>query len=172
VRSPCYIRICVSVSVCQFVNLYHYSWNLVCIYHATWSHFKSSFPSSVIPILQPLTFFRQNLNIVWTPIPIFINLCMHISCHWGHPNGIHHKYLSSVIPTLHSLLNCWGNTFNIIKMPQPIVLSLGRYIMSSEAVLHKPLLATIPTLQPPKLYCFINFIAHICILKFSFHLSC
>lgn len=51
------------------------------IWYVTWTNFnyalKKSF-SVVIPTLQPLKFLKQNVNIAWTPVQIFMKL---MSCH-------------------------------------------------------------------------------------------
>jgi hypothetical protein len=47
------------------------------VYQGTWARLKGVIYKSiplVIPTLQSLRFSRQNLNIAWTPIPIFMKL--------------------------------------------------------------------------------------------------
>jgi hypothetical protein len=54
------------------------------VYHGTWDNFNGlihkSLPS-VIPVLQPIKFLRQNLNITWTPLAVFIELGTYIMPH-------------------------------------------------------------------------------------------
>jgi hypothetical protein len=78
-RSPC----CLCVHPSQ-LNAWSNHYEIWCVYHGTWAHLNGvihrSFPS-VISILQFLKFLRKNLNIAWTPVPIFMKLCMYISCY-------------------------------------------------------------------------------------------
>jgi hypothetical protein len=63
-----------------WTNLYEtwYVYQSTCVYPN--SVIQKSLPS-LIPTVQPLIFLRQNLNIAWKPVPIFIKLGMHIMSH-------------------------------------------------------------------------------------------
>jgi hypothetical protein len=63
-----------------YTNL-HETWH---VHHGAWANLNGAlhnyFPS-VIPTLQPFNLLRENLNIAWTPLPIFIQLDMYSMPH-------------------------------------------------------------------------------------------
>jgi hypothetical protein len=88
------------------------------IYHATWAHLNGALCesfSSLIPTLQPFEFLRQNLNIAWTPIPIFMKLSKYIMPHEAIPttyliNSSHQQYRHC------SLSNLWEKTLILLSV--------------------------------------------------------
>jgi hypothetical protein len=87
-KSPLCLCVCEPVCVSSlptFEFLHQSLWNFVCtLGHLNPSQCTESnsvllkFLPSVIPTLLLLKLLRQNLNIAWTPLPLFIKLGIHI----------------------------------------------------------------------------------------------
>jgi hypothetical protein len=95
------------------------------------------------------------------------------STHYGATSSTRYLLtLPSVIPTLKPLIFP-RQKLNITRMSEPTVMRLSMYEYNAtwsylNGVLHKSLPSMIPTLQPPKWCCFIDFITH---TKVFFYLS-
>jgi hypothetical protein len=114
------------------LNLYE-TWY---IYHGTWAHLNGIIRKphqSVIPALEPLKILRPNLNIAWSPVPIFMKLNKFIMPH----EAVSTAY--SINPfdqwyQHYSLSNCCGNNRNVTLVPEQIFIKLVKCIMPHEAI--------------------------------------
>jgi hypothetical protein len=70
----------------------------------------------------------------WMAWPILMNHTYHVyKGAWAHLNGVRHKFLPSVIPTLQPLKFVWQN-LNFAWTPVPIFMKLGVYILPRDAI--------------------------------------
>jgi hypothetical protein len=135
-RSPSCLCVCLCIPL---LNLN--SWKNLCetwyVYHGTWAHLngviKISLPS--VPTLQPLKFLRQNINIAWAPIPIFMKLGTYeyimpreaiSTAYFINPLDQWYQY--------YSLSPCRGNNRNVTLGPESTVMELGTYIIPPESI--------------------------------------
>jgi hypothetical protein len=105
-------------------------------------------------------------NDFWKAESVFMKL-VRISWHF---TTVYYKSLSSVIPTM-KLFRFLSYSLNIILIlnilwtPAPIFMKLYKYSMAYEAISKVYTINqqwVIPTLQPPKLYCFVGIMIDTC----------
>jgi hypothetical protein len=76
----------------------------------------------------------QPLNLSWIPEPIVTKSRMYVyHAIWDQFSGIHHTSLPSVIRPC-SPSNCWDDNINIVRMPEPIIVTPRTHIMRPEAI--------------------------------------
>jgi hypothetical protein len=121
---PCCLCLYVYLPMTTFACLTSHCETLY-LHHGTWARLSSIIYNSLQSIISPLKppkFLRQNLNIDWMDVPVFMKLDMYISC-YPKPHQWHTWWIPLISNTTLSLSNCSGNTLITTCMLEPIVLT-------------------------------------------------
>jgi hypothetical protein len=139
-RSPLQsARICVCLYVSPLINFSMPEpilWNLLYI---SWhlSHLNvvlhKSLPS-VIPTLRPLKFLRQNLNIAWTPVPIFVKLGILVRVYVIPHEAISTAYIMNPISNTNTGASQIVEVISLTLLERLNRSSWNMFLMPSEAI--------------------------------------